>query len=405
MSTGAELPASSAARAEPSVAGARALGATEAPPDRSRAQRWEAISIAGIAGLLIVVFPLLNAQGVISDFTLNLWGKYLCYALLAISVDLLWGYTGLLSLGQALFFSLGGYMMGMYLMRMIGDLGQYRQPIPDFLVFLGWTELPSFWKPFDQFPFALAMVLLLPGVVALVFGFLAFRSRIKGVYFSILTQALTYGGSLMFFRNDMLMGGNNGFTDYKFILGHDIRSGATQRGLYLATAIALVLVFLGCRWLSRTKFGLIQRAIRDGENRVLFSGYAAADFKLFIFVGAALIAAVGGALYVPQVGIINPSEMTPDKSLEAVVWVAVGGRGTLLGPILGAITINALKSWATRAYPDLWLMLLGALFIIVVLFLPGGMVSLPRKLASWWRRRRGGDEERARAATGGASAS
>ena len=350
-------------------------------------RKIELSAIAAITLFLVVVFPLLNSYGLISDFTLNLWGKYLCYALLAISVDLLWGYTGLLSLGQALFFSLGGYMMGMYLMRMIGDLGQYRKPIPDFLVFLGWSELPAFWKPFDSFPFAAAMIFLLPGIVAFVFGFLAFRSRIKGVYFSILTQALTYGASLMFFRNDMLMGGNNGFTDYKFILGHDIRNAATQRGLYIASALALVLVFLGCRWLSQTKFGLVQRAIRDGENRVLFSGYAAAHFKLFVFVVAACIAGIGGALYVPQVGIINPSEMTPDKSLEAVVWVAVGGRGTLVGPIIGAVTVNALKSWATRAYPDLWLFLLGGLFVVVVLLLPGGLVSLPGRLSAWWKHR------------------
>ena len=350
-------------------------------------RKIELSAIAAITLFLVVVFPLLNSYGLISDFTLNLWGKYLCYALLAISVDLLWGYTGLLSLGQALFFSLGGYMMGMYLMRMIGDLGQYRKPIPDFLVFLGWSELPAFWKPFDSFPFAAAMIFLLPGIVAFVFGFLAFRSRIKGVYFSILTQALTYGASLMFFRNDMLMGGNNGFTDYKFILGHDIRDAATQRGLYIASALALVLVFLGCRWLSQTKFGLVQRAIRDGENRVLFSGYAAAHFKLFVFVAAACIAGVGGALYVLQVGIINPSEMTPDKSLEAVVWVAVGGRGTLVGPIIGAVTVNALKSWATRAYPDLWLFLLGGLFVVVVLLLPGGLVSLPGRLSAWWKHR------------------
>jgi urea transport system permease protein len=349
-------------------------------------------AIAFIALFLVVVFPLLNAYGLVSNFTINLWGKYLCYALLAISVDLLWGYTGLLSLGQALFFSLGGYMMGMYLMRMIGDLGQYHKPIPDFLVFLGWTELPTFWKPFDSFPFALLMIFLLPGVVAYVFGFLAFRSRIKGVYFSILTQALTYGASLMFFRNDMLMGGNNGFTDYKFILGYDLRDPATMRGLYTVTAVLLVAVFLGCRWLSQTKLGLVQRAIRDGENRVLFSGYAAAHFKLFIFVVASLIAAVGGALYVPQVGIINPSEMTPDKSLEAVVWVAVGGRGTLLGPIIGAVSVNALKSWATRAYPDLWLFILGGLFVIVVLLLPGGMVSLPGRISSWLKVRRGSSD-------------
>ncbi len=344
-------------------------------------------AIAVIALFLVVVLPLLNSYGVVSNFTINLWGKYLCYALLAISVDLLWGYTGLLSLGQALFFSLGGYMMGMYLMRMIGDLGQYKLPIPDFLVFLGWSELPWFWKPFDSFGFAALMIFLLPGVVAFVFGFLAFRSRIKGVYFSILTQALTYGASLMFFRNDMLMGGNNGFTDYKFILGHDLRDPATMRGLYVVTAVLLVAVFLGCRWLSQTKLGLVQRAIRDGENRVLFSGYAAAHFKLFIFVAASLIAGVGGALYVPQVGIINPSEMTPDKSLEAVVWVAVGGRGTLVGPIIGAISVNALKSWATRAYPDAWLFILGGLFIVVVLLLPGGMVSLPGRISAWWKGR------------------
>jgi urea transport system permease protein len=336
--------------------------------------------IAACAVFLIVVFPLLNAAGVVSNFTLNVWGKYLCYAMLAISVDLLWGHTGLLSLGQALFFSLGGYMMGMHLMRMIGDRGQYQQPIPDFLVFLGWTDLPWFWKPFSSFPFALLMMFLVPGLLALVFGCLAFRSRIKGVYFSILTQALTYGAALMFFRNDMLMGGNNGFTDFKFILGADIRSAATQRALYIATAVALLLVFTGCRALGRTKFGLVQRAIRDGENRVLFSGYSAAGYKLFVFVLGACIAAVAGALYVPQVGIINPSEMTPDKSLEAVVWVAVGGRATLAGPIIGAVGINALKSWATRAIPDLWLLLLGGLFVLVVLFLPGGIVSLPARL-------------------------
>jgi urea transport system permease protein len=342
--------------------------------------------VAIVAVLLIVVFPLLNAYGMVSNFTLSLWGKYLCYALLAISVDLLWGYTGLLSLGQALFFALGGYMHGMYLMRMIGDLGQYKKPLPDFLVFLGWTKLPAFWEPFASFPFALAMVFLVPGLIAYVFGYLAFRSRIKGVYFSILTQALTYAASIMFFRNNLLLGGNNGFTDFKFILGHSFSDPATYRGLYVVTAVAVLLVYLFCRWLSRTKFGLVQQAIRDGENRVLFSGYATASYKLLVFVVAALIAAVGGALYTPQVGIINPSEMQAEKSLEAVVWVAVGGRGTLLGPILGAITINALKSWATRAYPDLWLIILGGLFILVVLFLPGGMVSLPSRLKAGWQK-------------------
>lgn len=346
-------------------------------------RRIEVMVVATIAVALLVALPALNAMGVVSDFHLNIWGKYLCYALLAISVDLLWGYTGLLSLGQALFFALGGYMHGMYLMRMIGDLGQHKKPIPDFLVFLGWTELPAFWQPFASFPLAVAMVLLVPGLVAYLFGYLAFRSRIKGVYFSILTQALTYGASLMFFRNNLLLGGNNGFTDFKFILGFDLLSPATQRGLFIVTAATLILVYIGCRWLSRTKFGLVQQAIRDGENRVLFSGYATANYKLFVFVLAALIASVGGALYVPQVGIINPSEMTPDKSLEAVVWVAVGGRGTLLGPILGAIGINALKSYATRAFPDLWLILLGGLFVVMVLFLPGGIVSIPSRLQAF----------------------
>lgn len=356
------------------------------PTASSSRTEFGLVAIAAV--VLIVVFPALNAMGEISNFTLNLWGKYLSYAILAISVDLLWGYTGLLSLGQALFFALGGYMHGMYLMRMIGNLGEHHQPIPDFLVFLGWTKLPEFWQPFSNFPFALLMVFALPGAVAMTFGYLAFRSRIKGVYFAILTQALTYAGALIFFRNNTLMGGNNGFTDFKFILGFSLLSPATQRGLYIATAVVLLLTFIGCRWLSRTKFGLVQRAIRDGENRVLFSGYASANFKLFVFVVAALIAAVGGALYVPQVGIINPSEMTPDKSLEAVVWVAVGGRGTLIGPIIGAIGVNALKSWATRAFPDLWLLILGGLFILVVLFLPGGIVSLPDEIRTRWARRR-----------------
>jgi urea transport system permease protein len=312
----------------------------------------------------------------VSDFTVNLWGKYFCYSVLAITVDLLWGFTGLLSLGQRLFFALGGYMMGMYLMRMIGSLGQYHMPIPDFLVFLGWTRLPPFWKPFSSFPFALMMVVLLPGSLALVFGFLAFRSRIRGVYFSILTQALTYAACLLFFRNNILMGGNNGFTDFKFMLGHDLRTASTQRDLYIASALFLLAVYLGCKWLTGTKLGKVQRAIRDSENRVLFSGYAAANFKLFIFVLACVIAGLAGALYVPQVGIINPGEMATDQSLEAVVWVAVGGRGTLVGPIIGAIFVNALKSYATRAYPDYWPIILGGMFLLVVLFLPRGLVGL-----------------------------
>jgi urea transport system permease protein len=355
--------------------------------------KFKGWGVAGLVALLLFALPCANAflpagsVWHVSDFTINLYGKYLCYGILAISVDLLWGYTGLLSLGQALFFALGGYMMGMYLMRMIGDLGQYHKPIPDFLVFLGWSRLPLVWKPFSNFPFAIVMSMLLPGLLAMGFGFLAFRSRIRGVYFSILTQALTYGACLLFFRNSLLLGGNNGFTDFKFLLGYDLRSPATQRGLYIASALALLGVYAACRWLSRTKFGLVQQAIRDRENRVLFSGYAAERYKLFVFVVSALIAAVGGVLYVPQVGIINPSEMQPDKSLEAVVWVAVGGRGTLIGPILGAFGVNALKSWATRAYPDMWLIFLGALFVLVTLFMPKGLVGLPEQLRDWRKRR------------------
>jgi urea transport system permease protein len=354
----------------------------------------EYIGVALVAVLLIVVLPCLNAFTPaasflhVSDFSINLYGKYVCYAVLAISVDLLWGYTGLLSLGQCLFFSLGGYALGMYLMLMIGKLGQYHSDLPDFMVFLGYPTLPAHWVPFRSFWFAAAAVVWVPGLVALIFGFLAFRSRIRGVYFSILTQALTYAASLMFFRNDFTFGGNNGFTDFKFIVGHDLRTPATQRGLYLAASLLLLAVYLVCKWLTATKFGKVQRAVRDSENRVLFSGYATANFKLFVFVLSAIIASLAGALYVPQVGGINPSEMVPAKSLEAVVWVAVGGRGTLVGPVIGAIFVNALKSWASRAYPDLWLIILGALFIFVVLFLPGGIVSIPGLIARRWRKSR-----------------
>jgi urea transport system permease protein len=359
---------------------------------RKTFSKTEFLAVFVVAVIAIVVVPCLNAcvpessAFHISNFSINQWGRYFCYAVVAISVDLLWGYTGLLSLGQCLYFSLGGYMMGMYLMRMIGSLGQYRMPIPDFLVFLGWTRLPVFWKPFSSFPFALVMVVLLPGLLAFVFGFLAFRSRIRGVYFSILTQALTYAATLLFFRNNILMGGNNGFTDFKFMLGHDLRLASTQRGLYVISGIFLLVVYLGCRWLTATKLGKVQRAIRDSENRVLFSGYAAGNFKLFIFVLASVIAGLAGALWVPQVGIINPGEMAPQNSLEAVVWVAVGGRGTLVGPIVGAIFVNAFKSWATEAYPDYWPIFLGGMFLLVVLFLPGGIVGFFDHCVSLFKR-------------------
>src|SRR6266567_1097479 len=361
--------------------------------------RRELLFLAIAAFIGLVVLPCLNAFTApetfwhVSNFSINLYGKYLCYAVLALGVNLLWGYTGLLSLGQALFFSLGGYALGMHLMLMIGRLGQYRADIPDFMVFLEFPKrfpetggLPPHWIPFKHFWFAALMVLVVPAVVSFIFGWLAFRSRIKGVYFSILSQALTYAATLMFFRNDFTFGGNNGLTDFKFILGAEINAPATKRALFIASVVLVLAVYLVCRWLTSTKFGLIQRAIRDSENRVLFSGYATANFKLFVFVLCAVICSLGGALYVPQVGIINPSEMAPDKSLEAVVWCAVGGRGNLLGPILGAVTVNALKSYATRAFAEQWLYILGGLFIIVVLFMPKGIVGLPGQISDLKRR-------------------
>jgi urea transport system permease protein len=356
--------------------------------------------LVGILAFIgLVVLPCLNAfvpvdsAFHVSTFKLGLYGKYLCYAVLALGVNLLWGYTGILSLGQCLFFALGGYMLGMHLMLMIGNLGQYQKDIPDFMVFLEYETkyaatggLPLHWIPFKSFGFAAAMVVIVPALVALVFGFLAFRSRIKGVYFSILSQALTYAACLMFFRNDFTFGGNNGLTDFKFILGHDLNSPTTKRVLFICSGLLLLGVYLFCRWLTATKFGLIQRAVRDSENRVLFSGYATAHFKLFVFVVAAIIAALGGALFVPQVGIINPSEMAPEKSLEAVVWVAVGGRGTLIGPILGAVGINWLKSYATHAYAEQWPYILGLLFVFVTLFMPKGIVGVPAQLVVLKRR-------------------
>jgi urea transport system permease protein len=349
--------------------------------------------------IVLIVMPGLNMLPAgnplyISTFTLSLYGKYLCYAILALSVDLLWGYTGLLSLGQCLFFSLGGYALGMYLMLKIGTRGQYHTDLPDFMVFLEFIKrfpetggLPPHWIPFRHFWFAAAAVLWVPAVVALIFGFLAFRSRIKGVYFSILTQALTYAACLMFFRNDFTFGGNNGLTDFKDILNFDLNSASTRRALLIVTALMLLATYLLCHWLTVTRFGKIQRAIRDSENRVLFSGYATTNFKLFVFVLSAIIAGLGGALFVPQAGIINPSEMATDKSLEAVVWVAVGGRGTLVGPIIGAVVVNWLKSVATHSAPEYWLYILGGLFIVMTLFFPKGIVGIPEQYRAFRQRR------------------
>ena len=472
------------------------------------------VVVAALIGL--VVLPCLNAFVPagdalhVSDLQITLFGKYLTYAVLALGINLLWGYTGLLSLGQCLFFSLGGYAFGMYLMMNISRLGQYHQAIPDFMVFLDFQTkyaatggLPAHWIPFKHLWVALLAVVLVPAIVAYVFGYLAFRSRIKGVYFSILSQALTYAACLMFFRNDFTFGGNNGLTDFKFMLGtpsleageiknpvgfvatlrqgespvakhlwsqfaatnqtrlpelaaagksveleqgladelnkalatatiyeeqrfadvalpgplkasvaaagreatdmlilnrglleaafpefvvrkeftgYVVNAPSTKRALFVAAGVLLLLTYLFCRWLTSTRFGLIQRAVRDSENRVLFSGYATADFKLFVFVIAAVIAGLGGALFVPLAGIINPSEMGADKSIEAVIWVAVGGRGSLLGPILGAVGINSLKSYATGQFAEQWPYILGALFVLVTLFMPKGLIGLPEQL-------------------------
>jgi urea transport system permease protein len=343
---------------------------------------------------IIFLLPLLNVATPdnsflhVSNFRLNLWGKYLCYAALAISLNLLWGYTGLLCLGQGLFFALGGYAMGMHLMLMIGVKGAYHSVLPDFMVFLGYTQLPAHWVPFYHFWFAVLAVILVPGLLAAVFGYLAFRARIKGVYFSIITQALTFAACLLFFRNELTFGGNNGFTDFKTILGYKVFEPSTQRALYLLTALYLTACMFFIWWLTRTKFGRIQEAIRDSENRVRFSGYSTTSYKLFIFVVAGIMAGIVGALYVPQVGIINPDEMLPSKSLEIVVWVAVGGRGTIIGPVIGAVFVNWLKSFTTYYYPDSWLIILGVMFIFVVLFMPNGIIGLPAQFKALWQKYR-----------------
>ena len=346
-----------------------------------------------VAGLLMLI-PGLNAWGPesgalsMSSFQVSLWGKYLTYAILAMSLNLLWGYTGLLCLCQSLFFALGGYMMGMYLMLMIGERGAYKSPLPDFMVFLGYQKLPAHWEPFYSFWFATGAVLWVPGVVALIFGFLAFRSRIKGVYFSILTQALTYAVCLLFFRNDFTFGGNNGFTDFKDILGFPINDAGTIRWLYIASALLLLVTYLITSGLLASKFGKVQQAIRDSENRVLFSGYSTTSFKLVIFALSAMIAGAAGALYVPQVGGINPSAMEAAKSLEVVVWVAVGGRGTKWGPVIGAVLVNLFKSYTTQAYPDYWLIIMGGMFVFVVLFMPDGIVGVYQQVKGKLAQRR-----------------
>jgi urea transport system permease protein len=326
------------------------------------------------------------------DFVVSLVGKYLCYAILALAVDLVWGYAGILTLGHAAFFALGGYAMGMYLMREIGARGVYANPIlPDFMVFIGWNKLPWYWYGFDHFWFALAMMLVVPGVLALGFGWFAFRSRISGVYLSIITQALTYALMLAFFRNDMGFGGNNGMTDFKDILGIPLNREGTSVGLMLLTAGVLSAAFLMARAMTRSRFGKVLVAVRDAEPRTRFLGYRPESYKLVVWTLSAVIAAIGGGLYVPQVGIINPSEFAPGNSIEAVIWVAVGGRGTLSGAILGAVLVNLGKTWLTSALPEIWLFAIGGLFILVTLFLPRGVIGL------FARRSSAGPEPRAAA--------
>ena len=346
---------------------------------RDRGGKWFLAILAVVAVAVPVLNRLVPASSVfhLSEYGIGLIGKYLCYAMLALAVDLIWGYCGILSLGHAAFFSLGGYAMGMYLMREIGPRGVYGDPIlPDFMVFLNYKSLPWFWHGFNHFGFAAVMMLVVPGLLAFVFGWFAFRSRVTGVYFSIITQALTYALMLAFFRNDMGFGGNNGFTDFKDILGFDLHSDKTRVALLIVTVIALGASYLACRAIVESRAGRVIRAIRDAESRTRFLGYSVEHYKLWLFVFSAMIAGVAGALYVPQVGIINPSEFAPINSIEAVIWVAVGGRGTLYGAIAGAVLVNYAKTYFTGAFPEVWLYALGALFVLVTRFLPRGIVGL-----------------------------
>jgi urea transport system permease protein len=339
--------------------------------------------------LTIVLVPVLNltlppdSPFHVPNYMVSLLGKYLCYALLALALDLLWGYAGALSLGHGAFFALGGYCMGMYMMRQIGTRGVYGNPtLPDFMVFLNWRELPWYWLGFDQFWFAALMVMAVPALLAFVLGWLTFRSRITGVYFSIITQAMTFALMLAFFRNEMGFGGNNGLTDFKDILGYDLQSDATRIGLYVASVLMLALAYLIGRFVVTSKLGRVLMAVRDAESRVRFLGYSTTNAKLFVFTLSAVLAGIAGALYVPQVGIINPSEFSPASSIEVAVWVAVGGRGTLFGAIVGAFAVNGAKTFFTGAAPEVWLFFLGALFILVTLFLPQGLVGLAARLRS-----------------------
>ncbi|PML78704.1 urea ABC transporter permease subunit UrtC [Enterovibrio norvegicus] len=340
-------------------------------------------TLIALLGLSIVLVPVLNlwvpadSPFHLETYTVSLLGKYLCYAILALSVDLVWGYLGILSLGHGAFFALGGYAMGMYLMRQVGDRGVYGDPLlPDFMVFLNWTELPWFWHGFDQFWFACVMAVAVPGALAFVFGWLAFRSRVSGVYLSIMTQAMTFALMLAFFRNEMGFGGNNGLTDFKDLLGFSLQSDTTRVGLFVATALGLIITYLLCRAIVSSRLGALAIAVRDAESRARFVGFAVENSKLWLFVVSAAIAGIAGALYVPQVGIINPGEFAPLLSIEIVVWVALGGRATLYGAVIGAVIVNYAKSWFTVEFPEVWLFALGALFVAATLYLPKGVTGL-----------------------------
>ena len=364
---------------------ARMLPQSPALLTRSGWTAWLAclVLLCGLAPLLNLWMPE-GSVWHLSDFAVALVGKIMCYALCALAMDLIWGYTGILSLGHGLFFALGGYVMGMYLMRQIGLDGNYKSPLPDFMVFLDWKTLPWHWALSDNLWATLILVPLVPALVALIFGFFAFRSRIKGVYFSIITQALTFAAMLLFFRNETGFGGNNGFTDFKRFAGIPIATPSMRMVLFVVTALVLLGSFLLARWVVRSKFGRVLQAIRDAESRLMFSGYSPLGYKLAIWTLSAVLCGVAGALYVMQVGIINPSEMSPANSIEIAVWTAVGGRATLIGPIIGAFLVNGAKSWLTVAYPEFWLYFLGALFIGVTLYLPQGVVGLLQQ------RKRGG---------------
>jgi len=348
------------------------------------------ILIGALIALVLVTNVLLPASvGLVLDgYTLTLIGKYLCFALLALALDLVWGYCGILSLGHAAFFALGGYAMGMYLMRQIGDRGMYgHATLPDFMVFLNWDALPWYWWGSDTVAWPLVMAWMIPGLLALIFGWFAFRSRVSGVYLSIITQALTYALMLAFFMNELGFGGNNGLTDFKEILGAPITAESTRVALVIISALVLMGALYGSQRLMQSKYGRVLVAIRDSESRVRFLGYRVEHYKLSVFVLSAVLAGIAGALYVPQVGIINPGEFSPLASIEVVVWVALGGRGSLFGAALGAVIVNLAKTLFTGFYPEAWLFFLGAIFVISTLYLPKGLVGLADTGVSWWRER------------------